>query len=250
MHAEPYVVPSLVGSPVEWYRTRWVRTPSASRAVPLPSFTLVMCTPWWSHIPPLKRQHLNEYWLFYAAMDGRPKCVEYYLMKDGMNPYNLSSSGTFTLMDFALWGEQRGKEGASAVVVFLRNQWPHLPYKTLETCKCVPWLSHIPSRAHRDRSDYALFQAALQGCLECVHCILTDGGLVVYNHSLSKKHAVLDFAKYAVEHPIAGASDVVSYLSREMQRSIREGRATSSEEESPCSSTGTSSSLSPEWWEI
>ena len=57
--------------------------------------------------------------VFWAALEGCLTCVQYFLREHGMSPYNSSSSGSLTLMDFARWGEHLGTEGASAVNVFL-----------------------------------------------------------------------------------------------------------------------------------
>ena len=209
-----------------------------------------MCTPGWSHIPPLKRQHLREYWVFWAALEGCLTCVQYFLREDGMSPYNSSSSGSLTILDFAQWGEQLGNEGAFAMKVFLRTQWPQLRYRSRTSPTCVPWLSHAPPLAQRHRAEHFLFQAALQGCLECVQCLLTDGGLDIYNLSFSKQNSVLDFAKYAEEQHVTGARDVVDYLMHEMTSSAQYEEGLETGEVSPCSSERTRFSLSPEWWAI
>ena len=103
--------------------------------------------------------------------------------------------------------------------VFLQTQCPQLRYRSGTSPTCVPWLSHAPPPAQRHRAEHFLFQAALQGCLKCVQCFLTDGGLDIYSLSLSKRNSVLDFAKYAEEQHVTGACDVVHYLMQEMTSS-------------------------------
>jgi len=195
-----------------------------------------MCTPGWSHIPPLKRQHLQEYWLFWATMDGCFTCVEYYLGEARMNPRSHSSPGNLTLMDFALWGEQLGKPNASAMQSFLRERCPDIGSRSTECSACVPWLSHLPPLGKRHRSEEYLFQAAQDGCKWCVECLLLDGGLDVYSRSFTEQRTALDFAKSASEQGVKGASEVVRYLTEEMYGSTQEVGSTMSGELPPLSS--------------
>jgi len=70
-----------------------------------------------------KRKRRDEYGLFMAAKDGCVRCVRQKLEEEKVNPYAQSDSNNYTVMDFAMYAKTQKKEGADAVVKYLKEYW-------------------------------------------------------------------------------------------------------------------------------
>ena len=82
---------------------------------------------------------------------------------------------------------------------------------------------HLPrSIRRRDRREYMLFQAASEGCVSCVRRMLEQNPKVDPNvHSEIQNYSVHDFAEYAAQLNIPGASSVQAYLTEHWSESMR-----------------------------
>ena len=77
---------------------------------------------------------------------------------------------------------------------------------------CTPGHSHPPSKQHQDIREYWLFQAASEGCKECVTYYLTTEQLDPNSVSLNVGYTVLDYALFAQQ--CGRSDDIVAYMTK------------------------------------
>ena len=88
------------------------------------------CVPGASHQPKdAVRGRERKYWLFEAAWAGCLTCVKHFLEYEGVNPQDTSNSSRFSALDWALYGQEQGQDGADEVVAYLNREWPGMPRK-------------------------------------------------------------------------------------------------------------------------
>ena len=165
------------------------------------------------------RQGRPEYILFQAASEGCVHCVRKLLEKEPkVDPYVLSDTERYSVKDFADYAVERGVAGAVAVQAYLATFWDVAMRKDEPNVDNVDFCSkrgmHLPrSTRRRGRPEYMLFQAASDGCLSCVRRMLEKDPKVDPNVlSGTQNYSVYDFADYAVQQGVDGASEVKAYL--------------------------------------
>ena len=72
--------------------------------------------------------------------------------------------------------------------------------------------SHPPRRQDRTARKYFMFEAASQGCVECVKHYLEVEGVDTASESDTMHYTVLDWAEWANSREVPGAADVVAYV--------------------------------------
>ena len=152
------------------------------------------------HRPSKGKEHLLKNWLFRAASDGCLDCVKHFLEKEELRPFSLSEPLEYTVLDMAIWAKCKGVKGAQEVAQYLRDAYPQMPS------------GHRPSKRHQHLKQYWLFQAACDGCLECVRHFLTKEDVDPFSVSETQKYTVLDMANWAEYKGVKGAPQVLEYL--------------------------------------
>ena len=69
--------------------------------------------------------------LCYAAYKGCLCCVRRLLEERKVNPCHASDSQGYSVLDWSLWAERRGVEGADAVTQYIFTGWPNAPRKRM-----------------------------------------------------------------------------------------------------------------------
>ena len=152
------------------------------------------------HRPSKGKEHLPKNWLFRAASDGCLECVKHFLQKEEFHPVDVSDPLEYTALDMAVWAKCKGVRGAQEVVQYLRDTYPEMPS------------GHRPPKRHAHLKHYWLFQAASDGCLECVKHFLKKNEVDPFCVSETQEYTVLDMAKWAQYRGVEGAKEVVKYL--------------------------------------
>ena len=69
--------------------------------------------------------------LCYAAYKGCLCCVRRLLEERKVNPCHALESQGYSVLDWSLWAERSGVEGADAVTQYILNRWPNTPRKRM-----------------------------------------------------------------------------------------------------------------------
>ena len=69
--------------------------------------------------------------LCYAAYKGCLCCVRRLLEERKVNPCHALESQGYSVLDWSLWAERSGVEGADAVTQYILNRWPNTPRKSM-----------------------------------------------------------------------------------------------------------------------
>ena len=69
--------------------------------------------------------------LCYAAYKGCLWCVRRLLEEQKVNPCHASESQGYSVLDWSLWAERSGVEGAAAVSQYILNRCPNTPRKSM-----------------------------------------------------------------------------------------------------------------------
>ena len=69
--------------------------------------------------------------LCYAAYKGCLCCVRRLLAERKVNPCHALESQGYSVLDWSLWAERSGVEGADAVTQYILNRWPNTPRKRM-----------------------------------------------------------------------------------------------------------------------
>jgi hypothetical protein len=113
------------------------------------------------------RRRPDLYKALSAAYDGCAGCVQQLLQSGTVRVDDVSDTCYYTLMDWALWGEQHGGNNTSSVQQLLVR-----PVEMLQLCG---QLHNKACRDNRNTSRYRYFSAAFAGCTQCVRWYICAG---------------------------------------------------------------------------
>ena len=159
------------------------------------------CQAWRSHKAPVEHWGDLRQWMFQAAQAGCLTCVRYYMMQKQVELNSTSEEG-WSVIEHAMRGVREGRAGAADVLRYLRElgalNAEYMPESAFEGIVCASGRIHKPSAAERRDLKYFMFQAAYEGCVECVKAYISVKRVNVQSTSEHRCFTMLDWAKEGV----------------------------------------------------
>ena len=129
------------------------------------------------------------------------------------------------MIEHAMRGVREGRAGAADVLRYLRElgalNAEYMPESAFEGIVCASGRIHKPSAAERRDLKYFMFQAAYEGCVECVKTYISVKRVNVQSTSEHRCFTVLDWAKEGVRKNVNGARVVLEYLKSQYGHVLR-----------------------------
>ena len=135
--------------------------------------------------------------MFAAAQAGCLECVKQCLEEKHISLCFTSLTADYTVLDYAQHGFAKGFAHTNAVVTHLEQlKWPPLEEMKKAHVQCIGLEAHAPSWRHWRRPQYWFFQAAQDGCLQCIQTGVEKGDLDPQVRSDTKGYTLMDYALY------------------------------------------------------
>ena len=161
-----------------------------------------------AHRPSWCHRKYKAYWMFEVAKAGCMHCVNECLTDKKINPYVTSLTHNYTVLDYARFGSATGNTTAENVVAVLENMNPPIPKHTDSALsnvsptraekECIGLEAHPPSWRHWQCPEYWMFQAAKDGCLDCVRKCVEEKHLDLHFRSETMGYTVKDYALFGI----------------------------------------------------
>ena len=153
-------------------------------------------------------------------------CVNECLTDKKINPYVTSLTHNYTVLDYARFGSATGNTTAENAVAVLENMNPPIPKHTDSALsnvsptraekECIGLEAHPPSWRHWQCPEYWMFQAAKDGCLDCVRKCVEEKQLDLHFRSETMGYTVKDYALFGIAKGFAETADDLQYLNEKL----------------------------------
>ena len=173
-----------------------------------------------AHVPTHKgARGERTYFLFPGAEDGCLECVKHLIQNENLDPLSTSTRAKYTAAAFAEWSRKHGGEdpdGCRRVMKYLEA------ISCNNTCAGLD-RAHQPTQsgARSGERKYFLFQAAQDGCLQCVKHVVENEGVHPLSTSSRAKYTAAAFAEWSTTHggeDVDGCRRVMKYLDEAVAR--------------------------------
>ena len=153
-------------------------------------------------------------------------CVTRCLTERQISPCVTSLTEKYTVLDYARFGKEKGIANTKELVAYLEDMTPPIPGHTQAALMEVPTVkaekkfigleAHPPSWRHWQCPEYWMFQAAKDGCLDCVRRCVEEKRLDLHFRSKTMGYTVKDYALFGIAKGFAETRDVLQCLDEKL----------------------------------